>query len=318
MKKCKKCGKEYLSDYEFCPECGSRFDEEEHQVVEQPEQDYQYTYSYAQQPSSQAKTKKKISKKAKIIFCCVAAAAVILIIAFIGIMSPKELSINGNETIEIYVGDTETVSVSGDGLTEADYQTVLWTSDNTDVIKVDSGELEAFYDSDSFHEYSEDESDQDMNPCECNTYINASIERGLRTWEGRVKVKVSLKPVDVESGKVIKEPADSRASSLTVTPSDDYNTYIYLESKTKESNDMSFIIKKGEKTTVNVPRDKYIMYWANGDTWYGGEFLFGPQTSYQKDAEEWDFYNYTWTLELGALNGNMSGESVSEDDFPEL
>ena len=103
-----------------------------------------------------------------------------------------------------------------------------------------------------------------------------------------------------------------------MTPSSEYNTYIYLESKTKKANDMSFIVKKGEETTVSVPLDKYIMYWANGDTWYGGDYLFGPQTTYQKDPEEWDFSNYTWTFKLETTDGNLSGETVEEDEFPEL
>lgn len=60
------------------------------------------------------------------------------------------------------------------------------------------------------------------------------------------------------------------------------------------------------------------MYWADGDTWYGGKYLFGPQTTYQKDSEVWDFYTYTWTLELDAVNGNMSGEDVDEENFPTL
>ena len=160
--------------------------------------------------------------------------------------------------------------------------------------------------------------EEDMDPCSCSTYVNATIKKGLKTWEGSLPVNISLKPVKIESGTMIKEPADERTSSLTVTPSSEYNTYIYLESKTKKANDMSFIVKKGEETTVSVPLDKYIMYWANGDTWYGGDYLFGPQTTYQKDPEEWDFSNYTWSFKLETTDGNLSGETVEEDEFPEL
>ena len=200
----------------------------------------------------------------------------------------------------------------------ADYQDVVWSTDNEDVLSVENGDIRASYDSNSFNEIAGEGEETDMDPCSCSTVVNASIKKGLRKWEGSVPVTVSLKPVKIENGKLIKKPADARASSLQVTPSFQYNTYVYLESKTKKANDMSFVVKKGEVVTIPVPMDNYIMYQANGDTWYGGEYLFGPQTEYVKVDGEWDFTSYTWEVQFGAINGNLSNETIEEDDFPNL
>lgn len=69
---------------------------------------------------------------------------------------------------------------------------------------------------------------------------------------------------------------------------------------------------------MDVPRNKHDLYWATGTTWYGSEFLFGPDTICQKSDEEWDFENYTWTFKMGVENGNLGSDFVNEDEFPEL
>ena len=294
MKNCPNCGSELPDSFEACPFCGTS-------VVEPP-----------------APSQKKSSGTGKIIAGVVIIALIAGYSIFKSITKTRPLMLNSGVTVEIFVGDECQVPIYAKDLTDADYQTAVWSVDNSDVLSMDNGTIRASYDSSSFNELTGVGSEDDMDPCSCITYVNASIKKGLRNWEGSTKVIVSLKPVKVESGTMIKEPADARGSSLTVKASSSFNTYFYLKSNTKAANDMSFIVKKGEETTVEVPRDQYTVYWANGDTWYGGEFLFGPQTKYQKDPEEWDFDKYTWSFELGAANGNMSGETVSEDEFPEL
>ena len=390
MKKCEKCGLEYVEDYAFCPSCGGNLVEVEEPVPEETEEkatvrfcsecgteipegflfcpecgsqiDWDEEFDSEQEPTrvmtrgedpadeyveldsgpiswheeesyegstpepepapaaaAAAKApKKKMSNQTKIIIGAVALAAIIAIAVVVSITSPRELVLNAGNPIEMYVGDEGTISISGEGLTDADYQTATWTSFNEDVLTVDHGAIKASYDSDSFYVTDDEFDEVDDDPCSCTTTVQAHIEKGMKKWDGEVSVKISLEPVEVKSGDIIKEPEDSKGSSLEVTPSDDYNSYIYLKSKTKESNDMSFIVKKGVKTTVSVPRDQYLLYWANGDAWYGGDYLFGPDTTYLKDNEEWDFDKYTWTFNMQAENGNMNSEDVSEDDFPEL
>lgn len=293
MKNCPNCGSELPDSFAACPFCGAS-------VVDPP-----------------APPKEKPSNTGKIIAGVVIIALIAGYSIFKSITKTRPLMLNSGVTIEMYVGDEKSVSIYAEGLTDADYQTAAWSVDDSDVLSVDNGTIKASYDSSSFVEISGEGNEADMNPCSCITYVNASIKKGLRNWEGNTKVIVSLKPVEVESGTTIKEPADATGSSMTVKASKGSNAYFYLKSNTKAENDMSFIVKKGEETTVKVPRDQYTVYWATGGTWYGGEYLFGPKTTYQKDPEEWDFDKYTWSFEMGAENGNVSGETVSQDEFPE-
>ena len=83
-------------------------------------------------------------------------------------------------------------------------------------------------------------------------------------------------------------------------------------------NDISFIIKKGESTTVEIPCDTYTIYEADGENWYGDLALFGPSTTYIKWDDKMEFTedNY-WTLSLNVENGNAGVDNVNPEDFPD-
>ena len=305
MRRCKKCGASIPDEYVFCPECGALADNEKDQseqkeVVAKPE------------------PKKKMAKKTKLIIGGIALAVLVIILVLVGIMAPRDIVINSGNNIEAYVGDDIKISVSAEGLTEADCQGIIWTSDDDTLVKVENGVLKASYDKNSFNATIDDVGGDDEKECTYTSHIYGEMKKGLRSWEGDAKVVVSLKPVEFESGKLIKEPADSRNSYIEITASDNYNTYFYLKSTSKPANDMSFLVKKGEKTTVYVPCDTYTFYEANGETWYGSKILFGPQTFYTKDSDELKFTASTyWMLELEAENGNTTSDNINSEDFPE-
>lgn len=319
---CDSCGAVYTEDYEFCPECGAK-------LVKPPtaddagtvDADPDETPTPDEASASPADEKKKggLSKKVWAVIGAIALAAIIVIVVLANIMTERPLVLNSGEEIDIYVGDKKDITIEGEGLEKNDYQMTLWSTDNEKVLKVNNGEIEAFYDSSSFNAIDEDAgSDEATDVCSCTTYVRASIEKGIRKWGGSAKVNISIEPVELKDGKIIKKPADSQDSYLEVTSMDDYDTYIYLKSKTKESNDMSFTIKRGSTTRVDVPMDEYEMYWAVGTTWYGSEFLFGPGTEYQKSAEDWDFREYSWSFKMNVQDGNVGSEYLDEDEFPEL
>ena len=55
-----------------------------------------------------------------------------------------------------------------------------------------------------------------------------------------------------------------------------------------------------------------------GKTWYGSNILFGPQTVYAKDDQEYEFDSSSyWTLKLGVQNGNISSDPIDSFEFPE-
>lgn len=309
MKKCENCGREYPGDLNFCTDCGSVLHEVNEDVTVPPE-----GYEPVGNPP-----KKKMSKKGKLIILGGAVALVVIAIMAFVLLLPRDLYINDGKNIELNVGDSVEVEVTGEGLNASDYQNIVWTSDNDDVVKVDDGKIEAFYDKDSFNLIADDSLEGDNASCSYTANVEARLDKGVKTWEGTARIIVSLEPVEFESGKIIKEPADAKDSYITITPGEDNNVYFYLKSKTKEANDMSFVIKKGEETTVYVPCDTYEFYKARGEIWYGSEALFGPQTVYTKDDGEYEFTSGTyWTLVLESPDGNIEAEDIGYDEFPEL
>ena len=333
---CQFCGFELPDNAAFCPSCGKalptaaatppapaqgtvQMPRQTHGTAQIPQQAPRQTYTNASDvinpQAAPTVTKKQVNLK----LIAVIALLVVLLISgiFRSITKTRPLTLNSGDPIEIYVGDEQEIGLDGEGLTEAEYATAVWSVGNSSVLTMENGTIKASYDSNYFNEVA-DANGEGSYSVSCTTNVNAVVKKGIRTWEGSIPVTVKLKPVEIEGGKLLKKPADSCISTLTVKPSKNYSAYIYLQSKSKKANDMSFVVNKGEEVTVDVPGDHYIMYMASGNTWYGPEYMFGPQTKREKNEEEWDFMKYTWTLTLDAINGNLKSEDVNEDDFPDL
>ena len=78
---------------------------------------------------------------------------------------------------------------------------------------------------------------------------------------------------------------------------------------------------QGEHFTVKVPLGQFTIKYASGDTWYGYNYFFGPETVYNKAnssftfARESDGYSgYTITL-YKVRNGNLKTQAISAHDF---
>ena len=268
------------------------------------------------QPAPPAK--KKMPLAAKLSILGVLAACIAGFAIYSNITEPRPITINGANDIEVYVDEEFQCPVSADGLSESELQGIIWTSDDENLVKVENGILKASYDKNSFNATIDDTDGTDEESCTYTSHIYAEMHKGIRNWEGTGRVVVSLKPVEFENGKVLKEPADSKDSHIDITGADDYSSYFYFKSKTKSANDMSFLIKQGETATIYVPCDKFEVYQAAGKTWYGSNILFGPQTVYAKDDQEYEFDSSSyWTLKLGVQNGNISSDPIDSFEFPE-
>lgn len=88
------------------------------------------------------------------------------------------------------------------------------------------------------------------------------------------------------------------------------------------ASELRFFVRANCTAELDVPLGRYRVYYATGDTWYGEEHLFGPDTLYYKCDDEFAFtsdsegYN-GWTLTLTAVyNGNLDTDLVDESDFP--
>lgn len=96
---------------------------------------------------------------------------------------------------------------------------------------------------------------------------------------------------------------------------------IRAELMAKYSN-IVFYVTAGSSAEISVPLGVYEIYYAVGDTWYGEEHLFGPDTVYNKCDDtfsftyEGDAYS-GWTLQLQPVfNGNLDTSVINAEDFP--
>ncbi len=77
----------------------------------------------------------------------------------------------------------------------------------------------------------------------------------------------------------------------------------------------------GQKFEVEIPLGTYEIRYAAGDIWYGPQYNFGPETSYSKADELFNFtadaYGYTgYTVELiMQVNGNLRTIGIDQSSF---
>lgn len=82
-----------------------------------------------------------------------------------------------------------------------------------------------------------------------------------------------------------------------------------------------FFVRGGETAELEVSTGTYLIYYATGETWYGTEQLFGPETRYYKADDIFPFYEDDgyingWTLELYAQpGGNLDTITLDAMDF---
>ncbi len=84
---------------------------------------------------------------------------------------------------------------------------------------------------------------------------------------------------------------------------------------------LTMFIRAGQSAETLVPLGTYRIRYATGETWYGEDFLFGPQTSYSEADQSFRFvdegYQYSgYTLELFLQqDGNLSTSRIAPDQW---
>ncbi len=84
---------------------------------------------------------------------------------------------------------------------------------------------------------------------------------------------------------------------------------------------LTVFVQGGSITKVHVPLGTYEVRCATGDSWYGYEYLFGPDTTYSKTDETFSFNieeekirGYTITL-YKVADGNLHTSPIEPDKF---
>ncbi|MBN2106127.1 MAG: J domain-containing protein [Deltaproteobacteria bacterium] len=84
---------------------------------------------------------------------------------------------------------------------------------------------------------------------------------------------------------------------------------------------LTVFVRSGTTVNVDVPLGTFEIKYASGETWYGYEYLFGPETSYSKADKAFTFKKegdhisgYTITL-YKVTRGNLHTYKISQTDF---
>jgi hypothetical protein len=124
------------------------------------------------------------------------------------------------------------------------------------------------------------------------------------------------------NGAVLRLPRGGSVAPLTiVTRPDGNHLFVKLISTDDRGEDIRVFVRSGKTVSMSVPFGSYELRYAAGRSWYGGEFLFGPDTQYSVAEETFDFWRrgdtvngYTVELFLQRY-GNLETERIGAEDF---
>lgn len=96
------------------------------------------------------------------------------------------------------------------------------------------------------------------------------------------------------------------------------NFYVKLVERSNLTTPIVIFVQDGATAhDISVPAGSYEMRYASGETWYGEDSLFGPDTSYSKADDDFTFGNGDgYTVELyKQANGNLPTSSINKNNF---
>lgn len=123
------------------------------------------------------------------------------------------------------------------------------------------------------------------------------------------------------SGKILDSVFYLHDAPLTIKTQGDGYYLVKLKDKYSHRDVCSVFVYGGRSVNIDVDLGCYELYYAYGDTWYGKEFLFGPDTKYYKADDELVFesdsnYVYGWTVELYLQeDGNLDISPIDSSEF---
>lgn len=136
--------------------------------------------------------------------------------------------------------------------------------------------------------------------------------------------KVLVEQEEPENGEVLKYGSayynHYYYSTLKVTAPKREAVVVKLKrtapGKVSKETVMAFYVKAGKTAEVEVPPISMYVFFAQGETWYGYDDLFGDYTAYGKDSDEIDFLHYTMEYTLQPVrDGNFTAQTTNEYDF---
>jgi hypothetical protein len=124
-----------------------------------------------------------------------------------------------------------------------------------------------------------------------------------------------------ETGAVQRYTDKSNEAPLQIKTSSGSNYLVRLEDISSGKNIMEVFVRGGTTVDIEVPLGTYQLKYASGQTWYGPDHLFGPETAYNKADTPFQFYiedqrisGYTVTL-YRVSDGNLTTSKLLPAQF---
>lgn len=123
------------------------------------------------------------------------------------------------------------------------------------------------------------------------------------------------------SGAVRTWTTDERVAPFEIKAAQGSHYLLKLVDAYTYSPVMTVFARSGTTVEVKVPLGTYEVRYASGETWYGYEYLFGPETSYSKADKTFTFEvegnqisGFTITL-YKVANGNLHTSGIRPTEF---
>jgi len=143
---------------------------------------------------------------------------------------------------------------------------------------------------------------------------------GVRSDTKEPSFSVPSQPLP-SNGKMWAHTSAPRIAPLRVSVSFGSHYYIKVVRFDTTIPVVSFIVRSGQRAEVEVPTGSYELKYATGETWYGPEYLFGPDTKYY-EAEDIMYFRRSgqqvegYYVELIAQEGgNLRTSTIPADKF---
>lgn len=152
-----------------------------------------------------------------------------------------------------------------------------------------------------------------------STTQSTKAETGESTTETTLPYEAVERP---DTGIYADMSGKENIAPLTIKTSDDGADY-FVKLVNKETGKASYVlyIRGGEPLSTDIALGTYILRYASGETWYGEEYLFGPDTVYSEGEDDLVFsqsgntvYGYTITL-YKVAGGNFDTKKIDPEDF---
>lgn len=127
-------------------------------------------------------------------------------------------------------------------------------------------------------------------------------------------------PVSITHG-VVEKNYRGGVAPLAIKTSAGINYFIKVVNANTQQTALTAYIIGGKPLEIQVPLGAYEIRYASGNTWYGSQYLFGPETRYSKADKIFNFQlngnRYSgYTIELiSRINGNLGTSSINSNAF---